>query len=171
MKNEGKNYKLQKNENDITLSRRDEVKIITIALTQKTQRSIDILSTNLDSGIYDNTDFIDAVKNLSIISKFTRIRILIKDSDSIIKNSHRMIPVIQQLTSSIEVRCISEEYKNHNTCFALFDKRGVVYLNHADRYDGFANFDRPRLALELTNYFDEIWEHSVPDINLRRLTI
>lgn len=169
MKTENKNYKFVKGENDISLSSRDEVRIINIALTQKATRSIDIISKHLDPAIFDSPDFIQAVKQLSISSKFTKIRILIKDSEPMTRNGHRMIELIQQLTSSIEVRIIPEEYKSYNEAFSLFDTKGVIYLRYADRYDGLANFDRPRLATELSNFFNVIWEHSTPDTNLRRL--
>lgn len=169
MKSDNKSYKFKKGENDISLASRDEVKIINIAMTQQTSRSIDIISKHLDSNIYDTQDFIDAVKKLSISSKFTKIRILIKDSDPITKNGHRLIELIQQLTSSIEVRKTSEEYKSYGEAFTLFDSKGVIYLRHSDRYEGLANFDRPRLAAELSNFFNEVWEHSAPDSNLRRL--
>ena len=171
MKEDKKAYKYKTNGNDISLASRDEVKIINIALTQKTSRNIDIISRYFDSAIFDTADFIEAIKQLSISSKFTRIRILIKDSEPMTKQGHRIIELIQQLTSSIEVRKISEDYKSYNEAFSLYDNKGVIYLYHADRYDGFANFDRPRLVAELTNFFDEVWNHSEPDTNLRRLYI
>ena len=169
MKTENKQYRFKQDVNDITLSSRDEVKVINIALTQQSTKKIDIISRSFDSFIYDNTDFIEAVRQLSIASKFTKVRILLKDSDPMVKNGHRIIDLIQQLTSSIEVRQISEEYKSSNEAYSLFDERGLIYLKHADRYDGIANFNRPRLAAELTAYFNEVWERSVPDPNLRRL--
>lgn len=169
MKTESKQYKFKHNTNDINLSSRDEVKVINIAMTQHTTRKIDIMSRYFDAAIYDNTDFIEAVRKLSIASKFTRIRILVKDSDPMVKNGHRIIELIHQLTSSIEVRQISEEYKAGNEAFSLYDEKAIIYLKHADRYEGVANFDRPRLAKELTSYFNEVWERSVPDQNLRRL--
>ena len=171
MKTDTKLYKFKNGDNDIALASRDEVKIINIALTQQSSRNIDIISKHLDSGIFDNPDYIEAVKKLSISSKFTKIRILIKDSNPITQKGHRMIELIQQLTSSIEVRKISDEYKSYNEAFSLFDGKGVIYLRYADRYEGFANFDRPRLVTELTNFFNEVWEHSAPDSNLRRLHI
>lgn len=171
MKSDNKISKFKKSDNDITLAHRDEVKIMNVALTQQATRSIEIISRHLDPGIFDNIDFIDAVKQLSISSKFTKIRILISDSDPMTKNGHRFIELIQQLTSSIEVRKISEEYKSYNEAFCLYDGKGVIYLRYADRYDGFANFDRPRLVTELSNFFNEVWEHSLPDANLRRLHI
>ena len=171
MKSDNKISKFKKSDNDISLAHRDEVKIINTALTQQATRSIDIISRHLDPGVFDNIDFIDAVKQLSISSKFTKIRILLSDSDPMTKNGHRFIEVIQQLTSSIEVRKISEEYKSYNEAFCLYDGKGVIYLRYADRYDGFANFDRPRLVSELSNFFNEVWEHSSPDSNLRRLHI
>ncbi len=169
MKSDNKNYKFKKGENDISLSSRDEVKIINIAMAQQTSRTIDIISRHLDPAIFDTPDFIDAIKNLSISSKFTKIRILINDSDPMTKNGHRLIDLIQQLTSSIEVRKISEEYKSYGEAFTLFDGKAVIYLRHSDRYEGLANFNRPRLATELYNFFNEVWEHSAPDENLRRL--
>lgn len=171
MKSDSKKHTFKAAETDIKLSSRDEVKIMNIALTQKATRNIDILSRHLDSSIFDVSDYIDAIKNLSISSQFSKIRILINDSKPMTQNGHRMIDLIQQLTSSIEVREINEEYKSYNEAFSLFDGKGVVYLRYADRYEGFANFDRPRLAAELLNTFNEMWEHSVPDINLRRLSL
>lgn len=171
MKSDNKISKFKTGDNDISLAHRDEVKIINIALAQQSTRSLDILSKHLDPGVFDNTDFIDAVKQLSISSRFTKIRILIGDSDPMTKNGHRIIELIQQLTSSIEVRQISEEYKSYNEAFSLFDGKGIIYLRYADRYDGFANFNRPRLVAELSNFFNEVWEHSSPDSNLRRLHI
>ena len=171
MKSDNKQYKYKSDVNDITLSSRDEVKIINVALAQQSTRKIDIITRHFDPGVFDNQDFIEAIKNLSIDSRFTKIRVLIKDSDPMVKNGHRLIELIQQLTSSIEVRQISEEYKSFNEAFCLYDERGVIYLRYADRYEGLANFDRPRLASELTSFFNEVWEHSVPDVNLRRLNI
>lgn len=169
MKSDSNNYKFKKGENDISLNSRDEVKIINIAMAQQTSRTIDIISMHLDPAIFDIPDFIDAIKNLSISSKFTKIRILIKDSDPMTKNGHRLIDLIQQLTSSIEVRKLSEEYKSYGEAFTLFDGKAVIYLRHSDRYEGLANFNRPRLATELSNFFNEVWERSAPDANLRRL--
>lgn len=171
MTTENKTHKFKASDSDISLSSRDEVKIINIALTQKASRNIDILSKHFDSGVFDTAEFITAIKHLSISSKFTRIRILIKDSEPMTKNGHRIIELIQQLTSSIEVRIISDEYKSYHEAFCLYDTKAVIYLHYADRYDGFANFDRPRLATELLNFFNEVWEHSAVDPNLRRLHI
>jgi len=171
MKSDNQISKFKKNDNDILLAHRNEVKIINIALTQQATRNIDILSRHLDPGVFDSLDFLDAVKQLSISSRFTKIRILVSDSDPMTKNGHRFIDLIHHLTSSIEVRKIAEEYKSYNEAFSLFDAKGVIYLRYADRYDGFANFDRPRLVTELSNFFNEVWEHSTPDANLRRLHI
>lgn len=171
MKEQSKSYKLNKDLNDIELSSKDEVKIINIAMTQKAQRKIDIITRSLDPAVFDNNDFIEALRQLSIKSKFTRVRILILDAEPAIKNGHRLISLIQQLTSSIEVRKISEEYKGYNEAFMIYDETGLIYLRYADRYAGIANFDRKRMATELTNFFNEVWEHSEPDPNLRRLHI
>lgn len=171
MKSNNNNSKVSPDPNNISLSSRDEVKIINIALAQQAVRSIDIMTRNFDPGVFDNIDFIDAIKQLAISSRLTKIRILIKDSDHMIRNGHRMIELIQQLTSSIEVRKIPEDYKSYNEAFSIYDGKGIIHLRYADRYEGIANFNRPRLATELSNVFNEIWGRSLPDQNLRRIRI
>jgi len=169
MKSENKHYTIKTDDTDITLSSSDEVKIINIALAQQSQRKIDIISKSLDPKIYDNAEYITAIKQLSISSQFTKIRFLLKDSEPMVKNGHRIIELIQQLTSSVEVRQIPQEYESYNEAFSLFDEKGIIFQNEANRYEGMANFNRPRLASELTSFFNEVWERSSNDANLRRL--
>lgn len=142
-----------KNDNDIVLASRSDVETITISLSQQTSRSIDIMTRKLDADVYDNQDFIEAVKQLSISSKFSKIRILIKDSSSMCQNGHRMTTLIQQLTSNIEVREVAKEYQSDNREFSLFDKKGVVYRSSTERYHGVAHFNLPSLVSELSNFF------------------
>ena len=161
--------KNNENNNDITLSSRDDMRQINLSLTQQTSRNINILSNNLDAEVFNNQDFVEAIKQLSISNKSSKIRILIKDSDPMCQNGHRMIKLIQQLTSSIEVRKVAKEYISDSREFSLFDHKGVIYRPHADRYDGTAHFNLPGFVSELLNYFDEVWEHSLPDEKLRRV--
>lgn len=171
MQKDNINYKFKLNKTDIKLSSSDEVKVMNIAMTQQSMRKIDIISRHFDPAVFDVADFIESVKQLSISSQFSKIRILLRDSDPIVKNGHRMIELVQQLTSSIEVRVISEEYRSYNEAFMLYDEKMVIYLRYSDRYNGIANFDRPRLASELAAFFEEVWERSTPDPNFRRLHI
>ena len=171
MHDSNKNYKLKKEVNDIQLSTSDEIKVLCVAMAQQASRSIDIISPSLDNRIFDNADFVEAVRQLAISSQFTSINILIKDIEPIIKYGHRIIPLAQQLTSSIQVRGIAEEYLSYNEAFMLIDTRAIIYQPNASRYEGIANFNRPNLARELKNYFVEVWERSTPEQNMRRLHI
>lgn len=166
-----KNYKLEKNLNDIQVSTADEARVLCIALAQQARRSIDLLSPHLDRRIFDSAGMEDAIRQLSINSRSTRIRILLKSSEPVIKSSHRLVHIFQSMSSTVEIRQIAEDYQNYNEAFVIFDRRGLIYHRNASRYEGIANFDRPRLATELTNFFDEIWDRSEPDPNMRRLNI
>ena len=169
MKSENKHYTVKTDATDITLSTSDAIKVINIEFAQQSQRKIDVFSKYLDSKIFDNAEYISAIKQLSISSHFTKIRFLIKDSEPMVKNGHRIIEIIQQLTSSVEVRQIPKEYESYNEAFSLFDEKGIIFQNDANRYEGMANFNRPRLASELTTFFNQVWERSSNDANLRRV--
>lgn len=166
-----KNYKPEKNLNDIQVSTADEARVLCIAMAQQARRSIDLLNPYLDRRIFDTAEMEDAIRQLSINSRSSRIRVLIKSAEPVIRNPHRLLHIFQNMSSTVEIRQIAEDYQNYNEAFVIFDKKALIYHRNASRYEGIANFDRARLALELTNFFDEIWDRSEPDPNMRRLNI
>ena len=86
-----------------------------------------------------------------------------------IKGGHRLLEVIRRLTSSIEVRRPIAEYRERTDEFLLVDQSGYVYREQAVIPKAVASYRDPLKACRLQEDFLEMWEHSEPDPEIRRL--
>ena len=92
-----------------------------------------------------------------------------KDSGNAVKYGHRLIPLSQRLTSFIEVRKVADDFKDYNEAFLIADETGYVHRKHADRFEGVAQFNAVKEAVNLLIFFNEVWRNSAPDPDLRRI--
>ncbi|MCG6887611.1 MAG: hypothetical protein LJE74_10405 [Proteobacteria bacterium] len=144
---------------------------VTLAMLRQTRRTVDIFSRQLDGRLYDKSEFITLMGQLASRQPRVRIRILLKQVEPLVSHNHRIIELSRKLSSSIHIRLVHENYKEYNQAFMIFDDRGVIKRQLADRYEGIASFNDPMTARPLGAFFDEVWEISQPDPNLRRLYI
>ena len=152
----------------IDLANSDANRQVAITLTRQARRSVDIFTRDLDKKLYDNRDFLDGLQNLAVNNRGL-IRILVKDSDRAVKYGHRLIALSQRLTSFIEIRKVAEDFREYNEAFLVADEIGYAHRKHADRFEGIARFNAAKEAVNLLVFFNEVWRHSAPDPNLRRI--
>ena len=164
-------YKLGENDKVIHLDSMDDNRDAAIAVTQQCQRTLVIQSYDLDPIIYDNADFIEAVRQVAVNSNRADIKILIEDSRKIVSSGHRIIELARQLSSYIEIRKINIDLKTLSEAFLIADETALIYRRQPQRYEGFVNFnERGRCRLLLADFKDS-WEKATPDPELRRLHI
>jgi hypothetical protein len=130
-----------------------------------------IFSRDLDRTVYDTTAFIAAVRGLAMYSRYSQIRILVQNSEHIIKRGHRLVQLAQQLSSAIQIRKPGCDHQALSEDFLVVDKLGLLYRKTSDRYDAVVNFNAPPEAVAMVKFFDEMWDRSEPDPELRRLHI
>ena len=104
-------------------------------------------------------------------NRHANVRILVKDSSFAIKRGHGLIRLAQRLTTAIEVRNPMEEYLTHNFGFLLADNSAFVYRENCDSHKGIINFDCKYRGNALLDLFNQAWEHSQLDEQIRRLFI
>lgn len=165
------NYQLGGENRTLTLENSSDNYQFALNMLQQTRRDVAILSRHLDGRVYDTAEFIHAFTQLAVQHPRCRIRLLLKDTEPLVKNGHRIIELSRRLSSIIGIRTIHEDYREYNAAYMVFDERGIIKRHYADRYEGIANFNDPKQARELISFFNEIWKVSEPDPNLRRLHI
>ncbi len=138
-------------------------------MTEQATRSIDILSHDLEARLYDQRPFLEAVKRLSIRSRFSRVRILLQDNSRVQQQGHRLIEMASRLPSRIEIRRPHPDYIDHPENFLIVDARGYIRRHRGNGYQGEADYDNRLQAAQLTRLFSEIWECSEVDSCLRQL--
>jgi len=140
-------------------------------MTEQARRFLAIISPDLDPAVYDTQEFVDAVKRLVLLNRFTHVRVLVFDPLAIVKRGHRMFELMLHLTSFIEFRVPGFEYDSFNETLFIADEAGYIIRRSAERYEGSLNFNDPRSARILMKQFDEMWRKAKPDPNLKRVSL
>jgi hypothetical protein len=163
--------KLGETSGEIAIGSQEENRVAAIQLVAQASRSVDIYSRHLDPALYDTREFLDAITRLAIRSRHSCVRILIQDSNPVVQHGHRLIDLSYRLSSRVHIRKPAEQFKDFNQALLIVDARGYVQRKHADRYEGIANFNAAGEAGPLLKHFNQVWEMSQPDPNLRRLDL
>jgi len=154
---------------EFRVERAEDLRAMMLALAQQGRRTLDLVTRHLDPPLLDREDFVDAVKAIALGSKYAEIRILLLDPGPVVSRGHRLIQLAQRLSSFVQLRVPSPEHKEFNEAWLVVDKRAYAHRRFSDRFEATVNFNDPRLASQLGNRFDEIWQRATPDPNLRRL--
>jgi hypothetical protein len=144
-----------------------------IAMVRQSRYSIDIFTQDMDRDIYDNEQIEQYVFELSKRHPSTRVRILVQDSSRAAQRGHCLVRLAQTLTSSVFINKPSREYRDELSAFMVVDQIGVMHRVSAKRknFNTSINFRSPQHAAKLTEFFAEVWEHSSPDEQIRRLYV
>lgn len=163
--------KLGETEAEVHIDTVEENKNAAISLARQARHSIDIFTQDMDAEIYNNKEFEQSVFKLAKRHPNTRIRILVQDSIKSVQNGHCLIRLAQDLTSSVFIHNPSRDHKDERCGFLVVDRLGLLYRVAAKNksYKASVNFMSPQRAAELTDFFNEVWEHSTADVQTRRI--
>lgn len=142
-----------------------------VALISQASREIVIMARDLDPRIFDDSDIIVAMRAFLLSSRRVRLRILVKQPESVARRGHRLLELTQRLTSFAEIRVPAAEFSTHNTAYVVVDGVGIVYRAFADRFEASVSFNDRNLARAKLREFDEIWQSSVEATSLRRMSL
>lgn len=148
-----------------------ELRDISTYMLGQARRQVLIFSRDLDASVFDQPPFLDGVKQLALSSRHARIQVLLQNNAKAIKEGHRLVELARRLSSAIELHKPHPDHLQQPENFMLVDNSGFVYRKLASRYQGIASFHDPLENRRLGEFFREMWEHSEPDPELRRLHI
>ncbi len=156
----------------ITLERAADAQRVALELAREARHRIWIASADLEGLIYDNDEFVDAVKRVALSGRGATIHILVNDISVALQNGHRLLALAQRISSLMEIRRVREhESGNLSGSMMLNDNGG--WMRRSDRlsYDGEAHLqDRPRQR-ELLMVFERAWERAEPETGARVLKL
>jgi len=142
-----------------------------IKLLSSAQNQVVIISRHLDATVFNNRTFIDQASEFIRRSKTSNIKILVHDTQPIVKNNHRILTISQRVSSKIEIRTICNDYAQFNQSYLVADSVGYIHNNKADLYDAEVNFSDSDKSKDLMEKFNSIWELSQQETEVRRLCI
>jgi len=143
----------------------------TVGMVDKTHRRIAIFSTDLDPDIYNDERFLEAIKRLTLGKPFVRIRVLIANPGRVVRNGNPFVQLARRLSACIEFRNAHEEYRDHREAFFIADETALIYRVDSRKWDGIADSHEPAVARRYLGMFDEVWNASRTEMEMRELRV
>lgn len=138
-------------------------------MVQRSHRHLRIFSHHLDPNIYDNDEITGNIFRFARQHPYAEVHILVQNPRSLVQNGHRLLQLYHRLPSRLQIRTLNPECKTSHTEFMIIDHEGILYNQTPARYIGYALYYSPINATELANEFDEYWNASEPDPEMRQL--
>jgi hypothetical protein len=166
-------FVLGENNEEIHVDTAEENRSTVISLAEQASFSLHLFTQDLDPRIFDNADFERSVFNLARKHRSSSIRILTQNSAKAAQQGHCLIRLAQKLTSSVFIHNTAREHKGEQSTFMVVDGTGYIYRprSTSKNYEAVFNFKAPQRAAELDDLFNEMWERSAADLQIRRLYI
>jgi hypothetical protein len=153
----------------IQFDSREQARELTLSLVQQAKRQVCFFGASLDPVLFDNINFVANLSEFVRRSDRTVAKFVVHDTQQNAANGHRLLPLAQQLTSSILIRTSCQQHQDLKPYFMLVDDKAYLYGQYASRYQGRVHFDDMAETRQLQQLFNTIWDQSHSDVQSRRL--
>lgn len=140
-------------------------------LIQRAQREIRIFSQRLDSALYSNDQFCDAIYTFATNHPSAQVKTLVKDLFHVINHPNQLHELCRRLPSRIQIKKFDSKEACLHSEFMVIDKTAILYKQEPERYIGYATLHAPMEAAALVEDFEALWSEGKVDPELRRLYI
>ena len=143
-----------------------------LAVLASAERSIAILSPDLDGRIFGTPDCVDILSRFARRAAVPHVRILVEDARSLAESGHRLLALAHRLPSKITIRRVPADGPEPlRRSFAVVDDRALWVVPDRESYAGFANDNDRVEARRLCEEFDRLFDRSSEDPELRALPL
>jgi hypothetical protein len=146
-----------------------EVREASLKVAKSAQRLLSIFTQDLEPLIYGEEPFLEAIKRLVLARSYAKVRVLLADPSRAMVDNNRFLALARRLTSCIDLRAMSLEYPASAGAFIIADDRALVYRLQADRFDGISDMNDPSVVRRYLNFFDEVWQTSMQESQMRQM--
>lgn len=164
-------FRLGETAGEHRLDELEQTRDAALALVRQVRRNLRIFSRDLDYWVLGTDAFVEAASEMARRNRYTYIQILVQDPTPAVRQHHPLIRLIHALPSHVQARRVAEEWSREIFAFVVADDTGLLYRPYGDRYEGSVDFSAGARAAENRDWFDDVWERSVPEREFRRLGI
>lgn len=155
----------------ISLDGKDDFRAALDSMAKQATTSIKIFTQELDSEMYDDTDFLKVASDIGRNRKHCDIQVIVKDPNKATKLGHRLVELHRRLPSSIHIHQLPRDFIEETDEFMLVDDIGLIKRYTMGYMQGVCEFKCIPEAQKKARHFDAIWQRSEPCQDLRRLSL
>lgn len=138
-----------------------------LALMQQASRTLCLYSPDLEPWLYHHSSIQQACTRFLLSHRNSRLRILVRDSSRAVRDGHRLIALSRKLSSHVQIRRCHPDHPFPEGAFLLADDLGLLMRPEPDQFAGYAKYQDPARVRQLQRLFDQTWDTSILDPDLR----
>lgn len=142
---------------------------LAVDLCTSARRYLRILSPDLDHEVFDTEALREAISGLARRSRYTEVRILVSDTRAIVQRGHRLLELARRIPSLVHIQVLSKHPDLNDDVMVIRDRDGLLFKPGDSEHQGIYEPDSRAITEEYVEKFDDLWERSLPDVELRRL--
>ena len=133
---------------------------------------LSIYTRGLDRDLLDRAALIAAIKRIALSGRGAEVRVIVQSPGESSHEGHRLLQLAAKLPTFVQLRTPTiEEDKQYPSAFVVNDVGGFFFRVLGSRFEGDGDRHAPGRNRELQNTFDQVWERSQEDPELRKMTI
>ena len=142
----------------------------TVALVSGARRGLWIYSRDLDPGLFDAPEVLDALRRFGVGGRGNEARILLQDATAPQRTQAPLLGLAQRLPSVFLFREVADPVdRPYPSAYIANDAGGYYFRGLGHRFDGEADLHDPGRARQLRAAFTSVWERSRPVAEYRAL--
>ena len=140
------------------LSGTAELRRAIVDIVSHAERTLCILTPNLEPEIYEHVDFLDALKRFVLARTFARVRVLITQPERTMRSGNQFVQMGQRLNTYIQFRNLAPEQRPVHSAWCIADSDALVYrIDHATG-EGVVDTYAPEIAKKYLAEFEAFWQ-------------
>lgn len=149
----------------------EQARTVVDALASQARHRLWIYTRDLDRPLFDREPFLAELQRIALSGRGAEVRILIQDPLAAVRDGHRLLHLAARLPTYIHLRTpVTEEDRQYAAAFVLNDVGGFYLRPIGSRWDGEGYSASPGPQGQLLHQFNQVWERSEPDPELRRIS-
>ncbi len=158
-------------DNHCILSDKNEFLDAAILTLGHGHRTIRIFSEAYDKLIFENNEFIRALKKLCSENDRVEVRILTSSNILSLKSHPKLLELAQRMPSKIIIKEAVDVEKECKGQFIVGGRRAVLHQPNIDSTHAYTDSDYPVRAAQLGELFDRLWQQAEPCSGFRALSL
>ncbi len=154
------------------IERRDDAVSVAVAIVMAARRGLWIYSRELDPGLFDAPEMLDALRRFGTTGRGNEARFLMQDAAAPHRAHAPLLALAQRLPSVFQFREVIDPVdRAYPSAFLANDAGGFYFRGLGHRFDGEADLSAPGRSRQLCTSFDRVWDRSRPVTEYRSLGI
>lgn len=143
-----------------------------VTLIQSARRALWVRTRDLDPGLFDHPDVLQALRRFGTAGRGGRAQVLLQDAAAVQREHAPLLALAQRLPSVFAFREVDDPVdRAFAGAFLVNDGGGYLQRPLGHRFDGEAATAMPGRARQLARAFAPVWERSRPCTEFRALGI